>query len=1020
MLKPILKITGIVLILIFASVLAAPIFFKGKILSLVKSEINKNVVADVTFSDLDISLLRNFPNLSAGLKGLVITGRDNFSKDTLLSAEKIDIALNLFSVISGKNKIDAIILNKPRIHAIINKEGKANWDITVPDTLYSADESTTSFSMELSRYEIKDGYISYLDIPGNMKAEIINLNHTGKGNFNQDQFLLSTQTRADYINFEYERIPWLVRTKANIDADVQIDNITNTYSFKTGDIKLNELLLASEGFFQIASDSTYKMDIRFSAPSTEFKTLLSLIPAVYQQDFDKIKTSGETIFKGWVKGTYGPSEMPGYHLNLEVKNGMFRYPDLPEPVKDINLVMKVDNPDGITDHTIIDIPTAHISFGNDPFDFRLLFKNPETVRYLDAAAKGKLNLAQVGHFVKLDAGTKMSGTLDADIFAKGNFSGIEKGQGDFTAGGYLYIRELAYASSLFPVPIKNGRMHIDVHNTGGVADETNIRITEGHIDLGTDPVDFTFQLSKPVTEMIFDGSVKGNFPLERIKQFAPLEPGTTISGSLYSDISFSGSKDAVDKKQYEKIDARGHLGIKDLQYVSKDYPGGMRISAADIQFTPQQVNLKSFAGQYLGTNFTASGILHNLIGYAMSNQLLDGSLQVSAGKINLNDWMGTEIETDSTVVSGDAFPVPANINLTLQASADEVKYDKVNYKNVAGTLLVKDETIRLQNIKTEALSGEILFNGSYSTADHASPPGIAMNYAVKNIDIQQAFYAYNTMQKLMPVGKFISGKLSSEMNMTGVLGKDMMPDLSTLTGSGNLLLLEGVLKKFAPVEKLSADLGITELQEISLKDVKNYFQFSNGKMLVKPFNVTMKDIQMQIGGVQGIDQTLDYLVQMKLPRSLMGTKGNDLVNNLISQANAKGIPATVSEVVDLNIRLMGTIMKPQIVIDYKETAAGITDAFKEQATAFAKQKTDSVKLVAVAAGKTLKDTATVLKDRAVQDLKKDLVAKLSGEKDSTQSEVNTFDRTKKTAEQTLKNTFEGLLKKKKRKDSTGR
>jgi hypothetical protein len=430
------------------------------------------------------------------------------------------------------------------------------------------------------------------------------------------------------------------------------------------------------------------------------------------------------------------------------------------------------------------------------------------------------------------------------------------------------------------------------------------------------------------------------------------------------------------------------------------------------------VYIESFAGQYLGTNFTASGVLHNLIGYAMENQVLDGRLQVRAGKIDLNDWMGSETTTDSASASTDVMPVPANLNLILQAAADEVKYDKVNYKNVAGTVLVKDESIRLQDLETEALSGEILFNGSYSTADHTAQPAIDMNYSVKNIDVQQAFYAYNTIQKLMPVGKFISGKLNSEMKMTGLLGKDMMPDLSTLTGDGNLLLLEGVLKKFAPVEKLAAELGITDLQEITLKDVKNYFQFSRGKMLVKPFNVGVKDIRMHIGGVQGIDQTMDYLVQMKLPRSLMGTRGNDLVNNLISQANTKGIPASVREDVELHVRMTGTILKPQIEIDYKETAAGITNAFKEQANAFAKQKTDSVRQVAITTGKTLKDTATVLKDRAVQDLKKDLVAKLTGEKDSTQNEAGTFDRSKKTAEQTLKNTFDGLLKKKKRKDIT--
>jgi len=135
MLKPILKITGIVLLLIFASALAAPIFFKGKILSLVKSEINKNVVADVTFSDLDISLFRNFPKLSAGLDRLIVTGRDDFRKDTLLSAEKIDIALN---------SIYFILL----LHFQNSKK-------------YSRKSPIKSYSLKLHRYFFKIFYILY-------------------------------------------------------------------------------------------------------------------------------------------------------------------------------------------------------------------------------------------------------------------------------------------------------------------------------------------------------------------------------------------------------------------------------------------------------------------------------------------------------------------------------------------------------------------------------------------------------------------------------------------------------------------------------------------------------------------------------------------------------------------------------------------------------------------------------------------------------------------------------------------
>ena len=38
---------------------------------------------------------------------------------------------------------------------------------------------------------------------------------------------------------------------------------------------------------------------------------------------------------------------------------------------------------------------------------------------------------------------------------------------------------------------------------------------------------------------------------------------------------------------------------------------------------------------------------------------------------------------------------------------------------------------------------------------------------------------------------------------------------------------------------------------------------------------------MLIGGTHGFDQSLDYLVQMKLPASIsQGTQGSALVNNL--------------------------------------------------------------------------------------------------------------------------------------------
>ncbi|MEI9909299.1 MAG: hypothetical protein WDO71_06350 [Bacteroidota bacterium] len=417
-----------------------------------------------------------------------------------------------------------------------------------------------------------------------MSAEISGLDHEGSGDFTEDVFTLSTKTKAASADFTYASIPYLVNAQTGIDADIQIDNSTSKYSFRTDDVTLNNLKLNAEGFFQLVNDSTYNMDIKFNTPSNEFKDILSLIPGIYKQDFEKIKTSGKAAFNGFVKGTYSPRQMPAYDVNLEVKDGSFQYPDLPKPVKNIQLAMHVTNPDGITDNTVIDISKGHVEMDNEPFDFRLLFKNPETNKYIDAVAKGKLDLANLSKFVKLEGGTKLAGWVWADVFAKGNMSALQNQQGDFTAGGFLDIKNLFYSSGAFPQPLQNGNMKVQLENSGGIADNTSINISSGHIEVGNDPVDFSLQLRNPMSSVDFSGTAKGKFTLDNIKQFVQLDPGTSIGGILNADLGFNGNKTAIDIGEYDKIAINGTAGVNNMKYVSKDYPTGLAIANTELAF----------------------------------------------------------------------------------------------------------------------------------------------------------------------------------------------------------------------------------------------------------------------------------------------------------------------------------------------------------------------------------------------------------------------------------------------------
>ena len=886
--KKALKIIGIVFLLITASAFAVPYLFKGKILKLVKEKANKSINATVDFSDVNLSVFKHFPKLSVGINNLAIIGVNQFDKDTLLTAKQLDLSMNLWSAITGKEiDIYGIDIDQPYINTIVNKDGLANWNIVKPnDTNETATKDGKAMQLKLNSYSIKNGIIKYADYMGNMFVNIESIDHSGSGDFTADIFTLITKTNIGKLSYSMGGVKYISEAKTTADIDLQMNMKESKYAFNTDKITLNDLKIATKGYFQILNDSTYGMDIAFNSPSTDFKNILSLIPTIYQNNFSTIKTSGNAVFNGFVKGNYSSIQIPAYQVNLKVDNGFFQYPDLPAPVKDINIIMKIDNPDGITDHTVIDISKAHLNLANQPFDFKLLVKNPISDLYVDAAAKGKLDLSKITQFVKVPTITKLAGLLDADF-------------------------------------------------------------------------------------------------------------------------ALQGSTLAMQKQQFDKFSANGIIGLTNFLFASKDYPSGLGLSNVQMAFNPKNITISSLVGSFMQTNFTANGYVNNIMPYILQNQPLDGVINVKADKLNLNELMGVSTDTlQKNTAETKPFIVPKNLNLTLNAIVDNVHYDKLDMAALSGSLLIANETVKMTNVKAKALSGDLQIGGYYSTKIDAKKPDIALTYNVANVDIQQTFLAFNTVQKLMPIGQFLSGKLTSQLSMTGKLGDNMMPDLNSLTGNGNFLVLEGLLSKFNPLDKIAQSLSISQLQQISLKDIKSIFEFTNGKVFVKPFATKVKNIDMEVAGTHSFTQDMDYTINMNIPRVMLGTNGNNLINNLTAQATAKGLPLKVADIINVQVKLGGSIKSPTIKTDLKQSANSLAQDIKQQATDFVQNKIDSTKkavnTAVTKAVTTIKDTVKAVKQQVVNDVKNEAIKQIFKTGDSTKTDP------KKRVEEAGKNLFDKI------------
>ncbi len=443
-LKKTFKIFGIFIVLIIAAIILIPILFKGKILEIAQEQANNNLNAVIKFSDLDLSLIKNFPDLSVELKELSVVGVDTFKNDTLVYFDSFQAGLNLMSVINGEEiKVNKVILKNPKMKAIVLQNGMANWDITLPDTVKTLEKEDTiseptKFKVNLKKFEIINANIIYDDKSSNMYSEIENFNFKLKGDMTQDMTDLDIEMLIEALTFKMDNVSYLKKAKIGFKSEIEADLKNSVYKFKDNVFSLNEIELGFAGTVEMP-DTNIITDITFEAKKTEFKSVLSLIPAIYMKDFSTIQTSGNFAFNGYAKGTYNAVNMPAFGIVLAVKNARFQYPDLPKSVENINIDVKVDAQEGSGEYMTVDLKNAHIEMAKNPFDMKMFINMTPADIKMRGNVNGTIVLESLKDVVPMED-MDITGKIIADLNFAGNMSDIEKEQYEkFNANGNLKL-----------------------------------------------------------------------------------------------------------------------------------------------------------------------------------------------------------------------------------------------------------------------------------------------------------------------------------------------------------------------------------------------------------------------------------------------------------------------------------------------------------------------------------------------------------------------------------------------------
>jgi cell division septum initiation protein DivIVA len=114
----------------------------------------------------------------------------------------------------------------------------------------------------------------------------------------------------------------------------------------------------------------------------------------------------------------------------------------------------IDNPGGHVDSTVVDLKRLHAVIGGRPVDARLVMRTPVSDPDVDLRLSGALNLADVGHTVKLEGVSELAGSVAADVAMHARMSDVDAGRYDrVAASGTMSAARIALRTATVPYPI---------------------------------------------------------------------------------------------------------------------------------------------------------------------------------------------------------------------------------------------------------------------------------------------------------------------------------------------------------------------------------------------------------------------------------------------------------------------------------------------------------------------------------------------------------------------------------------
>jgi hypothetical protein len=495
-------------------------------------------------------------------------------------------------------------------------------------------------------------------------------------------------------------------------------------------------------------------------------------------------------------------------------------------------------------------------------------------------------------------------------------------------------------------------------------DDIVVDVSRFNVNLAGNTVRANLNLSYPISDPAIRSEIFAQINLATLKEVIPVSEGEQYNGTIDADVKLKGRMSSIEKEEYEKFEAAGKILAQNIVYKSSDLPYETQLKLMEFNFSPKYLELAKLEAKIDKSELAANGKIDNYLSYLFKNENLHGVFNVSSPYLNLADFTSAESsagvaetnaakETAPTTADESAsyiIELPKNIDFQMSTRVGKIIYPNtpgkpdIELNNFIGNITLREGKAMMEALKFNTLDGSVNMSGTYSPVS-SNEALIDFAYSIMNMDIKKSAETFNTIERFAPLASKCTGKFSTTLQyFKATLNKNLEPDYNSLSGKGTFTTKNIYIEGFEPINKLAEKLKIQKLAKQNIQDVNFVYEFKDGRIWIEPYTVKLSGINTKVQGSTGFDQSLDYKLEMEIPRSEFGGQANAVLNDLTAKAKqASGMDVSLGDKINVVAFVKGTATNPKIETNLKEQLNNAKDDVKEAIKEKVEEKVEEVK-----------------------------------------------------------------------------